>query len=95
MHSILAVDDSASMRQRVTFTLKNAGFNGVEAVYGQDAIDRANSRGLNPVLPDQNMPRIDGISLTRKLRKNPTFKSTPILILTSAARQPGALPSAT
>ena len=95
MHSILAVDDWASMRQRVTLTLKNAGFNGVEAVGGQDAIETGNSRDFNPVLTDQDLPHIDGISLTRKLRKNPKFKSTPILILTSAARQPGALPWAT
>jgi two-component system chemotaxis response regulator CheY len=40
MHSILAVDDSASMRQMVSFTLKNAGFNVVEAVDGQDAWER-------------------------------------------------------
>ena len=44
MHSILAVDDSASMRQMVSFTLKNAGFNVVEAVDGQDAGEKANSR---------------------------------------------------
>ena len=65
MHSILAVDDSASMRQMVSFTLKNAGFNVVEAVDGQDAFEKANSRDFNRVLTDQNMPRMDGISLTK------------------------------
>ena len=83
MHSILAVDDSASMRQMVTFTLKNAGYSVVEAVDGQDAYEKANSRDFNLVLTDQNMPRMDGISLTRKLRENPKFKTTPILILTT------------
>ncbi|MEK8029086.1 MAG: hypothetical protein RLY78_925 [Pseudomonadota bacterium] len=83
MHSILAVDDSASMRQMVSFTLKNAGFNVVEAVDGQDAWEKASSRDFNLVLTDQNMPRMDGISLTRKLRENPKFKNTPILILTT------------
>jgi two-component system chemotaxis response regulator CheY len=83
MHSILAVDDSPSMRQMVSFTLKNAGFNVVEAVDGQDAWEKANLRDFNLVLTDQNMPRMDGISLTRKLRENPKFKSTPILILTT------------
>ena len=68
MHSILAVDDSASMRQMVSFTLKNAGFNVVEAVDGQDAFEKANSRDFTLVLTDQNMPRMDGISLTKKLR---------------------------
>lgn len=83
MHSILAVDDSASMRQMVAFTLKNAGYHVVEAVDGQDAYEKAGGRSFDLVLTDQNMPRMDGISLTRKLRENPQFKSTPILILTT------------
>ena len=83
MHSILAVDDSASMRQMVTFTLKSAGYNVVEAVDGQDAWEKSSSRDFDLVLTDQNMPRMDGISLTKKLRENPKFKATPILILTT------------
>ena len=83
MHSILAVDDSASMRQMVSFTLKNAGFNVVEAVDGQDAWEKSSQRDFDLVLTDQNMPRMDGISLTKKLRDNPKFKTTPILILTT------------
>ena len=83
MHSILAVDDSASMRQMVSFTLKSAGYNVVEAVDGQDAWEKAGGRSFDLVLTDQNMPRMDGISLTKKLRESPQFKSTPILILTT------------
>jgi two-component system, chemotaxis family, chemotaxis protein CheY len=83
MHSILAVDDSASMRQMVSFTLKSAGYNVVEAVDGQDAYEKTIGRSFDLVLTDQNMPRMDGISLTKKLRENPQFKSTPILMLTT------------
>ncbi len=83
MQSILAVDDSASMRQMVSFTLKSAGYNVVEAVDGQDAYEKTNGRDFDLVLTDQNMPRMDGISLTKKLRDNPKFKTTPILILTT------------
>ncbi len=83
MHSILAVDDSASMRQMVSFTLKNAGYSVVEAVDGEDAFDKAKAREFDLVLTDQNMPRLDGIGLTRKLREHPSFKATPILILTT------------
>ena len=83
MHSILAVDDSASMRQMVSFTLKNAGYAVVEAVDGQDAFDKARTQHFDLVLTDQNMPRLDGIGLTKKLREQPKFKSTPILILTT------------
>lgn len=83
MHSILAVDDSASMRQMVAFTLKSAGYNVVEAVDGQDAWEKANGKTFDLVLTDQNMPRMDGIGLTRKLRETPSFKNTPILVLTT------------
>ena len=83
MHSILTVDDSASMREMVSFTLKSAGFDVVEAVDGQDAFEKASGRRFDVVLTDQNMPRLDGIQLTRKLRGTTAFKSTPILILTT------------
>ena len=81
--TILAVDDSASIRQMVSFTLKSAGYDVVEAVDGQDGLDKAKSRSVNLVLTDQNMPRLDGIGLTKKLREQPKFKTTPILILTT------------
>lgn len=83
MRSILAVDDSASMRKMVAFTLAGAGFHVVEAVDGQDALDKAEHHAIDLVLTDQNMPRLDGLGLTKKLRENPKFKSTPILILTT------------
>ena len=70
MHSILAVDDSASMRQMVSFTLKNAGFNVVEAVDGQDAWEKSSTRDFDLVLTDQNMPRMDGHALARQLRED-------------------------
>ena len=83
MHTILAVDDSASMRQMVAFTLKSAGYLVTEAIDGQDAWEKAAKADFDLVLTDQNMPRMDGLTLTRKLRDNPKFKSTPILILTT------------
>lgn len=83
MHSILAVDDSASMRKMVSFTLVSAGYKVVEAVDGQDALEKAQSQVFDLVLTDQNMPRLDGLGLTKKLREHPNFKGTPILILTT------------
>ena len=83
MRSILAVDDSPSMRKMVSFTLTGAGFKVVEAVDGVDALEKAQAENIDLVLADQNMPRLDGIGLTRKLRENPKFKGTPILILTT------------
>jgi two-component system chemotaxis response regulator CheY len=83
MAAILAVDDSSSLRQMVAFTLKSSGFDVIEAVDGQDAIDKLNGRAVDLVLTDQNMPRMDGLTLVRHLRTLPHFKSTPILILTT------------
>mgnify|MGYP002664739939 CR=1 FL=1 len=83
MHSILAVDDSPSMRKMVSFTLTNAGYNVVEAVDGEDAYEKAKTHAIDLVLADQNMPRLDGLGLTRKLRDDPKFKTLPILILTT------------
>ena len=81
--TILAVDDSASIRQMVAFTLKSAGYDVVEAVDGQDGLDTAKAKTVNLVLTDQNMPRIDGLSLVKQLRALPQHKSTPILMLTT------------
>ena len=67
MHSILAVDDSASMRQMVSFTLKSAGYNVVEAVDGQDAYEKAQGRSFDLVLTDWNMPNKTGLELARDI----------------------------
>lgn len=83
MQSILAVDDSPSMRKMVAFTLSGAGYRVVEAVDGLDALDKAEAQNIDLVLADQNMPRLDGIGLTKKLREHPRFKNVPILILTT------------
>ena len=83
MSVILAVDDSPSMRKMVSFTLTGAGYQVVEAVDGQDAYEKATLQSFDLVLTDQNMPRLDGLGLTRKLREHPAFRSTPILMLTT------------
>ena len=83
MRSILAVDDSPSMRKMVSFTLSGAGFRVVEAIDGVDALEKAQKEQIDLVLVDQNMPRLDGIGLTRKLREDPRYQITPILILTT------------
>ncbi len=81
--TILAVDDSASIRQMVSFTLKSAGYEVIEAVDGQDGLDKAKSRPVNLILTDQNMPRMDGLSLIKSLRALPQYATTPILMLTT------------
>ena len=83
MASILAVDDSASMRQMVAFTLKGAGYAVVEAADGQEALGMAKAQKVDLVLTDVNMPKMDGIALVRALRALAEYKFTPILTLTT------------
>jgi len=81
--TVLAVDDSASIRQMVSFTLKSAGYDVIEAADGQEGLDKAKSRAFNLVLTDQNMPRMDGLTLIKSLRGMPSYRSVPILMLTT------------
>ena len=85
MPRILAVDDSASMRQMVAFTLKSAGFDVAEAEDGVIALDLAKKEKFNLVLADVNMPNMDGISLIKALRAQADYKFTPMLMLTTEA----------
>ena len=81
--SILAVDDSASIRQMVAFTLKSAGYEVIEAVDGMDGVEKAKARSVNLILTDQNMPRMDGLTLIKNVRALSQYKTTPILMLTT------------
>ncbi len=81
--TILAVDDSASIRQLVSFTLKSAGYDVVEAADGMEGLEKAKNKPINLVITDQNMPRMDGMTLVKSLRALPQYKTTPILILTT------------
>jgi two-component system chemotaxis response regulator CheY len=67
----------------VSFTLVGAGYQVVEAIDGVDAFEKALAQSFDLVLTDQNMPRMDGLGLTRKLREHPKFKTIPILMLTT------------
>lgn len=80
---ILAVDDSTSIRQMVAFTLKGAGYEVIEAADGQEGLEKAKSKTVNLILTDQNMPKMDGLTLVKTLRGLPQYKTTPILMLTT------------
>lgn len=83
MASILAVDDSASMRQMVSFTLKGAGHKVKEAIDGVEALDIAKREQFDLVLTDVNMPNMNGIDLVKNLRQDSRYKFTPMLMLTT------------
>jgi two-component system chemotaxis response regulator CheY len=80
---VLIVDDSVSMRQMVSFTLRQGGFDVVEAGHGQEALDKLKGISVDLIITDLNMPVMDGITLIRNVRTQPTMKSKPILMLTT------------
>lgn len=81
--TVLAVDDSSSLRQMVAFSLKAAGYQVIEAVDGQDGLEKARNQTVDLVLTDQNMPRMDGLSLIKLLRGMANYQKVPILMLTT------------
>jgi len=81
--TILAVDDSGSLRQMVAFSLNAAGYQVIEAVDGQDGLNKARTQVVDLVLTDQNMPNMDGLTLIKSLRAMDSYKSVPILMLTT------------
>lgn len=83
MAKILVVDDSASMRQMVKFSLEASGHSIVEAADGKSGLNTAKLAQFDLVLTDVNMPIMDGFELTKELRKLPSFKFTPIIMLTT------------
>jgi two-component system, chemotaxis family, chemotaxis protein CheY len=84
---ILTVDDSASMRQMVSFTLQGAGYEVAQACDGVEALEMARLSTVDLVLTDVHMPRMDGITLVRELRALLSYKFVPMLILTTESSQ--------
>ncbi len=86
--TVLVVDDSVSMRQMVAFTLKEAGFEVIEAGDGKEAVAKLND-GAKPnlVIADLNMPNMDGIALIKEIRSMGPHKFTPILMLTTESAE--------
>jgi two-component system chemotaxis response regulator CheY len=81
--TILVVDDSASIRQVVGITLRGAGYTVIEAVDGQDALNKLNGQKIHLVISDVNMPNMDGIALIKQIKQKPDYKFVPIIMLTT------------
>jgi len=79
----LTVDDSRTMREMVSFTLKGAGFDVIEAEDGRDALAKLGDQKVDVIITDLNMPNMNGFELIISLRANPNYKYTPILMLTT------------
>jgi two-component system chemotaxis response regulator CheY len=87
MKRIMTIDDSPSLRQMVALTLEGAGYEVVEASDGRDAIAKLAGREFHLFLTDLNMPGMDGIELTRKLREIAEYRFVPIVLLTTESQQ--------
>ncbi len=83
MQSVLVVDDSASIRSLITYVLEQAGYAVVVAEDGEAALEYARTNAVDLVLTDVNMPKLDGIGLTKALRELPHYRFVPLLVLTT------------
>lgn len=81
--TILIVDDSASLRQVVNIVLTRAGYHVLEAEDGKKALDHLNGQKIHLIVSDVNMPVMDGISFVKEVKKMPSYKFTPIIMLTT------------
>lgn len=83
--TILIVDDSATLRQVVSIALKGAGYDVIEGADGKDALGKLNGQKVHLIVCDVNMPNMDGITFVQEVKKLPTYKFTPIIMLTTEA----------
>jgi len=85
--NILIVDDSASVRQVVGISLKQAGYDVIEGVDGKDALKKLTGQKVHLIISDVNMPNMDGISLVKAVKQMPAYKFTPIVMLTTESQE--------
>ncbi len=82
----MTVDDSASMRDMIRFTLQNAGYEVVEAADGREALRKIAAAAPGLLITDLNMPHLDGLQLIREVRQMPAFRYLPIVMLTTESQ---------
>lgn len=85
--AILIVDDSASVRQVVSIALKGAGYDVIEGCDGKDALTKLNGQKIHLIISDVNMPNMDGITFVKEVKKLPSYKFTPIIMLTTESQE--------
>jgi two-component system, chemotaxis family, chemotaxis protein CheY len=85
MHTILIVDDSATMRGLVRSALEPDGHAIIEAPGATAALTALEQDAADLVITDVHMPEMDGLALTQALRADARFRALPILVLTTEA----------
>ena len=92
---ILVVYDFSTMRRIIRNLLKELGFpNVTEAEDGVDALKKLQGGGFEFVVSDWNMPNMSGIELLRSIRKDPTLKHLPVLMVTAEAKKENIIEAA-
>ena len=84
--TIMTVDDSKSIREMVSFTLNQEGYNVVEAYDGLDAVGKLSNSQIDMIITDLNMPNLNGIELIKKVRADSKYKFVPIIMLTTSSQ---------
>jgi two-component system chemotaxis response regulator CheY len=84
---IMVVDDSASMRRVVGIALKTAGYDVIEGVDGKDALAKLTGQKVHMIISDVNMPVMDGIAFLKAVKQMPTYKFTPVIMLTTESAE--------
>ncbi|HIJ59006.1 MAG TPA: response regulator [Nitrospirae bacterium] len=85
--TIMIIDDSATLRQVVSVTLKKAGYDVIEATDGKDALYKLTGQKVNLIICDVNMPNMDGITFLKELKNKPNYKFTPVIMLTTESQE--------
>lgn len=85
--TIMVVDDSASLRQVVSIALRGAGYDVVEGADGKDALSKLTGQKVHLIISDVNMPNMDGITFVKEVKKHPSYKFTPIIMLTTESQE--------
>jgi two-component system cell cycle response regulator DivK len=82
---ILVVEDDQDNREMVLKVLKHNGYQAIEAVDGQEAIEKAKTEDPDLILLDLYIPKMDGYEVTRRLKGDQGLKHIPIIALTAHA----------
>lgn len=83
MKTILAVDDSGTIRELIDFVLSSAGFRVVLAHDGLDGVAQLGECKPDMIITDMNMPRMDGLGFIEQARALDAGRTVPIVVLTS------------
>ncbi len=81
--TIMVVEDHDDTRLLLRHVLETKGYRVLEAINGQEAVDIANREHPDLILMDLDLPILDGISATQRIRHQAQMVSVPIVAVTA------------